>query len=302
MRKNNIFGVCIDFLLKLLYNGKRMLCNFSSRRAIVAVAVSVCAILLPWGGVVPLSADSGLAEEVVFSASAEVFAEGDGVLLSLIKNGGQPFCGAMLELQYPEELTLSEVASVDFPAGARLSYRDRNGSLRILIDSPRNMELSGVVAKFRFSLKKECEDISALSRFAFRGVSEVYAFAENASLVSLSVRTEDGEIAAKSEKFCETPQLLCASQTEDGKLSVTVISHLCFAGGFEISVIEPGEGRLTRYTEVGILSQEGSRCADVVIPQDGIVCLIVSPLGYRRDGVRYGDMHVFCFLNGVLLE
>ena len=171
-------NVCLDFLLNLLYNGKRILCKFFACPKFVRRAWSLCLSFLLLIGQIPVCASDETEGQLTLFLQTEA-CEGDRVGIALVKSGGE-FCGLLLEVGYPDTLAPLEVEKGDGLGETELTWILRDGLVRLLLDGVENHATDGVLAVLWFSLSDMREIAFAFSLSCAEGV--VLSHEENALL------------------------------------------------------------------------------------------------------------------------
>ena len=134
----NIFGVYIDNLMKLLYNGKRILCILVSNPKCGAIVLILAVLLWAMGDFFVYSADSDC-----LTLSLEAWDLGDGCMEVFLVGSEARFCGALAEIGYSEGLSLLSVEKCEPIASGSLTFSESNGRIRLLIDHLRTLTRAG---------------------------------------------------------------------------------------------------------------------------------------------------------------
>lgn len=286
-------NVCLDFLLNLLYNGKRILCKFFASPLFVRRAWTIALSWLLLLAQIPVSASDGGEDELALSLRTEVCEEGR-VGIALVKSGGA-FCGLLLEVGYPDTLSLGEVEKGDLLGEAELTWICRDGLVRLLLDGKENLTADGVLAVLWFSLSDmgapafafslSCADGAVLSR-------------EGDALLPVTA-VACGTVCGRMPK--DGGEVLLLATAESGSLRLSVMAPACFASGVKICLADMKTGELTEYIMAGAVASGRAFVTEIEIPRDGCVCVLVQPVGYRRADTLYGDVRVYCFVNGAFM-
>ena len=286
-------NVCLDFLPNMLYNGKRILCKFCALPRLAFRAQAVFVALLLTIARIPASASDSAIAPITLSLRTEACGE-DLVALSLVKDGGG-FCGLLLEVGYPEGLAPLRVEKGDIIGKTDLTWIEKGGSIRLLLDGEENLCADGVLAVLWFSVAEARASVLAFSLSCTDGA---VLSCDTCSFLPVNALTYG---AVCRRRPCADQEIRFSTIAENGTIRLTVDASACLGAGVRVCLADMSAGELTEYITAGVTASDGVFATEITVPQTGCVCLILQPVGYRRAGVLLGETRVYCFVNGAFI-
>ena len=286
-------NVCLDFLPNMLYNGKRILCKFCALPRLALRVQAVFVALLLTIARIPASASDSAIAPITLSLRTEACGA-DLVALSLVKDGGG-FCGLLLEVGYPEGLAPLRVEKGDIIGKTDLTWIEKGGSIRLLLDGEENLCADGVLAVLWFSVAEKSAPAFA---FSLSCVDGVMLLRDTCSFLPVNALTY-GAVCSRMSDAAEEIHLFATVERE--LLRLSLLATACFGAGVRVCLADMSTGELTEYTVAGVIASEGVFATEITAPQTGCVCVILQPVGYRRAGVLLGETRVYCFVNGAFI-
>ena len=306
---NNIFRLCVDILLKVSYNVKRILSQ--SRSVLISIPRIVLFVLLFLVAML-MSAFPADSCELYSATEAETVLEislrphgrdRDCIELSLFSEGAE-FCGLLLILRYESDAVELDDISADseLTADMHFSYVDRDGEIRILLDGTKNAE-GGELARLSFRRKdgQATEkgllfEVRVPDGGAYRIEGDRLAPIMTSGCL-VTYRWEGGmaeELDAFSAGLRPIDDRLCA-------LEVSFISEGIFSG-FEAVVTEIYYGNTQRYLLAGSSRNGDMVCFDreIVVERDKKYTVAVRSVKWNRGGAIYGEERIYILQGGTL--
>ncbi len=216
------------------------------------------------------------------------------VVLSLSSSNG--VCALLGEIEYDENAYLllscgAEGEIFDF------KYADIGDSVRFLLDSTENSEPEGILARFYFKKVGEGEKKSFLLKCEKGGI--IYLDKKSDPVPYVSVDMTDSESKNETEREEDTPPVLQRTEKNGTSLSFSVKADKnCFAAGVRLFCVDlSGEGKHFEAQILGVVNENGEFKGKYVFCDDAEYTVIISAVGYKRDGRAPGEKEVI-FING----
>jgi len=152
-RENIIFNVCIDNLLKLLYNKKGLLCIFE--KILIKLWVLMLILQLFFLKIPVTALESSGFECLGLSLDLRVTETEGRIEVEILKEDSLSFCGLFLVLKYDSSLQLCLAEMGESFDDLELSFEQGEDSVCFLIDGIDNAEGCGTIVRFIFKLSPE---------------------------------------------------------------------------------------------------------------------------------------------------
>ncbi len=293
-KKEIIFQILLDNLTKAVYNIMSKIVSLCFEWRVCAAVLFPAVALASFTLAVPDRCEELLIVEL------GCVAQGGEVKLEIVFPRDESFCGFYGEILYDSGILCFDGIETDgeSPIDGELSFADADGRLGILLDSS-DTPFEGQVLVASFSLK---EELSLPVCFELTS-AEAYRWNEE-RLCRLDVPTASVELEPDLSQQSEVPQLLEFLSNDGEFIAFGRTPSGFFASGFEIVAVDVRAVEIYRITVAAVQSyNEGSfefnRKLD--LPKEGRFCVIIRPVAYKRDVVRYGDEVSFLLDNGKIL-
>ena len=277
----------------MLYNGKRILCKFCALPCLALRVQAIFAALLLTVSQIPASASDSANAPITLSLRTEVCEE-DLIALALVKDGGEA-CGLLLEVGYPNGLLPLQVEKGEVIGATELTWVDKGGTLRLLLDGEENLTADGVLALLWFSVTEKSAPAFA---FSLSCVDGVMLSRDTCSFLPVNALAY-GAVCRRMPDAAEEIRLFATVERE--LLRLSLLAAACFGAGIRVCLADMSTGELTEYTVAGVVASNGVFATEITVPQTGCVCVILQPVGYRRAGALVGETRAYCFVNGAFI-
>lgn len=289
-----IFQILLDNLTKAVYNIISKIVSLCSKHIIFAVILFPVFALVSFTLAVPARCEELLVVEL------GCVAQGGEVQLEIVFPRDEELCGFYGEILYDSSMLCFNgiEPNGELPIDGELSFVDADGRLGILLDSS-NTPFDGQILTASFSLKDElslpvCFELTS---------AEAYRWNEE-RLCRLDVPTALVEVEPDLSEKKEVPELLKFLSGDGEFIAFGRTVSGSFASGFEVVVVDVRIAEMYRITVAAVQSYneesfDFGRKLD--LPKEGRFCVIICPLAYKRDGVRYGDTVTFLVDTGKII-
>jgi hypothetical protein len=271
---------------------------------------SLCLLVICLTMLITASARDGGKERLEMSFKAEM--SGDRLTLTQTVSDAL-LCGYIGELEYDHTAFSFLGAEKNRAEGDNfcLSYAEKDGKVRFLLDSDENVGESGEIVSFCFEYLGDEDGMFAFSVYP---IDDAYFF-DGKELAPIEVAPFGVAVKCKAEKndsVLPSVELTEALVTETNALRLSCVSRgfdLSFCG-LSVSVVDLDGQVIVRYYLTKALfpfsnetTADGSRdfCFELDIPT-GNASVIVTPLVYDRCGERLGESKVYYFSDAELIE
>ena len=230
-------NVCLDFLPNMLYNGKRILCKFCALPRLALRVQAIFAALLLTVSQIPASASDSANAPITLSLRTEV-CEKDMIALALVKDGGEA-CGLLLEVGYPSGLLPLQIEKGEAVGETELTWVDKGGTLRLLLDGEENLTADGVLALLWFSVAEKSAPAFA---FSLSCVDGVMLSRDTCSFLPVNALTY-GSVCRR--RPCADQEIRFSTIAENGTIRLTVDASACLGAGVRVCLADMSAGELT---------------------------------------------------------
>ena len=294
----NIFVSCIDNLLNLLYNVKRLLCMFPFPLKRATVFFAFASMLLCVGS--PCVGSTSNDDVLLLSGEAFRDITDASVRVSVSCRGEESFCALLVDIRYGEGLCLLSVEAGNAVKGMHISYADFGDRVRILIDGEHNCESEGELFSLRFAYEDGNQE-HALLDFSFLSPISAYRIAERGFLPLETAFSWADEGLGEDDPTQMRFSFSLANDGAGALLYVTGNRPLCVAVGVEVTAVDLEKGTVDSFVCVKATDRNGAlELNGIALPTRGRVCVILRPVCYQRTGARFGENTVYYFVDGAL--
>lgn len=302
----NFFEVCIDNLLKMIYNVKRLLCILLKKRNL-AVFWALACLVLPM--LVSFAPSNGLEPQILgLSLGAEIGDDGEMITITLQNPQKADLAGLAVELHY--DMSFVKLMAVERGGGLHetvgFSYVDCGDRVKMIVDSCYNTDPEEI-AVLRFSVRKD--SAGGLAAFELSGAFGVAACRiVNGRTVAAELDVENRVILpvspAASAGGRGLPNISAVTAEGTEIFLSGALSYWCFAAGFEVSLTDLSDCTRNSYLLVGVLplsaGRDNSFTQRVSLPTCGEYYLSVRPIAFDRCGEICGECAIFWVRGGRL--